>query len=152
MKNQVNRVRSSICSTRGGAFRAAGFTLIELMVTLAILGIILGVAIPNYRQWVLESGRTEAKSVLMQGAQTLERCFTRFSAYNDGDCPLGAGGTEMSENGKYQLTVTGVTATTFNLTAAPQGSQTKDTECGSFTLNNAGVRGVSTGTDPAECW
>ena len=151
MNSQNNPVGFSASSKRGRV-RATGFTLIELMVTLAILGIILAVAIPNYRQWVLESGRTEAKSVLMQGAQTLERCFTRFSAYNDGNCPLGAGDTEMSESGKYQLSVTGVTATTFNLTAVPQGGQTQDSDCGSFTLNNAGVRGVSTGTDPADCW
>ncbi|MGB0513331.1 MAG: type IV pilin protein [Wenzhouxiangellaceae bacterium] len=146
MTDQINSAR------RSSSLRNAGFTLVELLVAMAILGIVLGVAIPNYRQWVLESGRSEAMSVLMQGAQTLERCFTRYSAYNDGNCALGAGDTVMSENNKYQLTVSTVTANTFSLTAAPQGKQAEDTKCGSFTLSNTGARGVSTGTDPAECW
>ena len=51
--------------------RFGGFTLIELLVAMAVLGIVLAIAIPNYRQWVLESGRAEGKALLMQGAQTL---------------------------------------------------------------------------------
>jgi type IV pilus assembly protein PilE len=130
----------------------SGFTLIELLVAMAVLGIVLAIAIPNYRQWVLESGRAEGKAVLMQGAQTLERCFTRFSRYNDGNCALGAGDTLDSESGKYQLTVTAVNATAFNLTAAPQGGQTEDSECGNLTLTSAGVRGISGTGVVADCW
>lgn len=132
-----------------------GFTLIELMIAIAILAIILGIAIPSYTQWVIESGRAEAKSILMQSAQTLERCYTRFSAYNDAGCQLGDGDTLMSENDKYQLTVDEVTATTFELSAAPKGGQSNDSECGSFTLNHTGAKGAKGGTDPdvvAECW
>jgi len=112
----------------------------------------LAIAIPNYRQWVLASGRAEAKAVLMDGAQTLERCFTRFSRYNDGNCALGSGDTLDSESGKYQLTVTAVTPTTFNLSAAPQGSQAEDTECGAYTLTSAGLRDVSGPGGKAKCW
>jgi len=133
---------------------ARGFTLIELMIAVAILAIIMTVAIPSYRQWVLQSGRAEAKTLLMQSAQTLERCFTRFSAYNNGNCALQSGDTELSENDKYQVTVT-TTATTFDLTAAPQGGQANDTECGNFTLDETGQRGAKGGTVPAivaECW
>jgi len=132
--------------------RRAGFSLIELMVALAVLGIILGIAIPNYRQWVIESNRAEAKAVLMQGAQALERCFTRFNAYNDGNCTFLGAVPLLSETGKYQLTIDRVTDTEFDLSAAPQGGQTDDTECGTFELAHTGQRGVSTGTDPAECW
>jgi len=142
----VNRVAA------GRRNHAGGFTLIELLVAMAVLAIVLAVAIPNYRQWVLESGRAEAKTVLMQGAQTLERCFTRFSRYDDANCGLSAGDTVDSENDKYRLTVDAVGSTTFDLTAAPLGKQAEDTECGSFTLDETGTRGVSTGTDPAECW
>ncbi|SRR6056297_827297 len=133
---------------------ASGFTLIELMITIGILAIIVGVAIPSYTQYVLKAGRSDAQNVLMQASQTLERCFTRYSAYNDGDCPLANGATVMSENDKYQLTVAS-TATTFDLTAAPQSPQDKDTECGSFTLDETGARGISASNDPddvAECW
>lgn len=134
--------------------RNAGFTLIELLIAIAILAIVMGIAIPSYNQWVLESGRADAKTALYGAAQTLERCFTRFSAYDDGNCALQDGGTVMSENEKYQVTVTSA-GTTFDLTAAPQGSQTNDSECGSFTLDETGAKGVSAGTDPDlidKCW
>ena len=125
------------------------------MIAVAILAIIMGIAIPSYNQWVLESGRADAKTALFGAAQTLERCFTRYGAYDDGDCPLQQGETEMSENDKYQLTVTTTTPTTFVLTAAPQPPQDKDTECGNFTLTHTGQKGAKGGTVPAvieECW
>ena len=134
--------------------RAGGFTLIELMIAIAILAIIMGIAIPSYTQYVLKSGRADAKSALFGAAQTLERCFTRYSAYNDGNCPLANGATEMSENDKYEVTVA-TTATTFTLTAAPKNSQTKDTDCTSFTLTHTGQKRANGGTDAAdieECW
>ena len=134
---------------------ARGFTLIELMIAVAILAIVMGIAIPSYIQYVLESGRADAKGVLMQSAQTLERCYTRYSAYNDGDCALAQGATVMSENDKYQLTATTVSANEFLLTAVPQGGQANDTECDNFTLNHQGQKGAKGGTDAAvveECW
>jgi type IV pilus assembly protein PilE len=135
--------------------RPAGFTLIELLVAIAILGIILGVAIPTYNRYVLESGRADAKAILLQTAQALERCYTRYSAYNDGDCPVQQGDTLDSENDKYELTVTTVGANDFTLTAAPQGRQADDTTCGSLTLTANGTRGAAGGTNAAkveECW
>jgi type IV pilus assembly protein PilE len=138
-----------------GRRAAAGFTLIELMVALAVLGIIMAVAIPSYRQYALESGRADGKALLYQAAQTLERCYTRYSAYNDGACALQQGDTVESENEKYELTVTAATANDYTLTAAPQGGQADDTECGSLTLTANGTKGAAGGTDAAvveECW
>jgi type IV pilus assembly protein PilE len=138
-----------------GRRAAAGFTLIELMVAVAILAIIMGVAIPSYNRYVIESGRSDGHAILYQAAQTLERCYTRYSAYNDGDCPLQQGDTLNSENEKYQLTATTVTANDFTLTAAPRGSQTNDSECGSLTLTANGTKGAAGGTDAdvvEECW
>lgn len=138
--------------TRSRARTAAGFTLIELLIAIAILAIIMGIAIPSYTQYVLKSGRADATSTLLQTAQGLERCFTRFSAYNDGNCAVPA--TIESENEKYDISVT-ATQTTYDLTAAPKGSQTNDSECGSFTLDETGARGVSAGTEPElieKCW
>src|SRR6056297_1363215 len=107
-----------------------GFTLIELMIAIAILAIIMGIAIPSYTQYVLKSGRAEAKSELYQGAQALERCYTRYSAYNDGDCSAATAlDGRMSDNEKYELGVTEISATEFTLTATPKGSQLKDTDC-----------------------
>jgi len=128
-----------------------GFTLIELLIAVAILAIIMGIAIPSYNQWVVDSNRADAKGALFGAAQTLERCFTRYSAYNDGACGLQDGDTEMSENDKYQVTVA-ATATTFDLTAAPQGSQTSDAECGDFTLDETGAKGISGTGTVTDCW
>jgi len=133
---------------------ARGFTLIELMIAIAILAIILGIAIPSYTQYVLKSGRAEAKGLLLNASQTLERCYTRYSAYNDDDCPLQPGDTPMSTNDKYQLAVE-ADAQTFTLTADPKGSQTNDTDCGGFTLDHTGRRGAKGGFDASvidECW
>ncbi len=139
-------------SAMTGTRLRGGFTLIELLVAMAVLGIVLAVAIPNYRQWVLASGRAEAKAVLMDGAQTLERCFTRFSRYNDGSCALTGGSTLDSESGKYQMTVTAVSPTAFTLTAVPKGGQTEDTDCANFTLTSAGVRDVTGPAGKDKCW
>ena len=128
--------------------RADGFTLIELMITIAVLAIIVGIAIPSYTQWVIESNRGEGKVVTMQTAQTLERCFTRFSSYANANCAVANGDTINSENARYTVTVASA-ANTFTLTAAPQRA---DPECGSLTLTHTGVRGI-TGTGTVDdCW
>lgn len=132
--------------------RTAGFTLIELMIAIAILAILVGIALPSYQRYVLESGRADAKTQLYGASQTLERCFTRYQAYDDGNCPLQQGDTALSENDKYELTVTTTTPTTFVLTAEPQGPQTKDTDCANFTLTHAGVKGISGSGTVEECW
>jgi len=129
-----------------------GFTLIELMIAIAVVAILAAIALPSYQNYVLKSGRADAKAALYGVAQTLERCYTRFSAYNNANCALSASDTQMSENDKYEVTVTSVDATEFELTAEPQGSQTKDTECKNFTLTHTGEKGVSGTGTVDDCW
>ena len=129
-----------------------GFSLIELMIAIAIVGIIAGLAIPSYNNYILKSGRAEAKGVLLQVAQTLERCYTRYSAYDADACPIDQGYTVMSENDRYELTATTVGANAFELTAVPQAGQAKDTKCGNFTLEHTGNRGISGSGAKKDCW
>jgi len=131
-------------------FYQRGFTLIELMIAVAILAIIVSIAIPSYERYVVETNRAEGKVVVNNVAQGLERCYSRFSRYDSGNCLVTL--PAVSENGHYSVTGA-ITATTFTLTAAPQDNQaTRDSECGSLTLTHAGVRGV-TGTGTVEdCW
>lgn len=127
------------------------FTLIELMIVVAVVAILAAIALPSYTEYVTRTNRAEGRTVLLGTAQALERCFTRFNAYNDAACAVGFPIT--SENGHYVVTAPTLTATAFSLTATPQGAQaTRDTKCGNLTYTQTGVRGRS-GTAPlGECW
>jgi type IV pilus assembly protein PilE len=142
-----------------------GVTLMELMIVMAIVGILAAVAYPSYRNQVMKSNRSEAKIVLNQLAQEFEKCFSRFNTYvyvdvaTHGQCftmlnQLQGGGIN-STNAKYLVTIPAagdVSATQFKLTATPQGPQAKDTDCGTWTLNESNTKTVTGGLGPFTCW
>lgn len=134
--------------------QTGGFTLIELMIAVAILAIVMGIAIPSYNQWVIESGRADGKAELLRVAQVLERCYTRYSTYlpGAGDTPdeCDDGYDAESPKGKYQVEVTAATASTFQLTATAIGGQANDDECPELTLDHLGRRGPEDTQDV--CW
>lgn len=132
-----------------GSYRNRGMSLIELMIAVAIVGILAAVAVPAYRNYVIRVTRTDAKRDLLAVTQRLERCFTRFNAYNNAGCDVALPVT--TAEGTY--TITGnVTATTYTLTATPQGAQANDAECSAFTVNQAGTQGITGSGNALACW
>ncbi len=121
----------------------SGFTLMELMIAIAVVAILTAIAMPSYQQYVMRAKRTDGRTALLNNQTAFEKCKATYGDYNNAACVITAG----SPDGYY--TVTGVTtATTFTLTATATGSQAKDTECATLTLTHLGVEG---GTS-TNCW
>ena len=127
-----------------------GMSLIELMVVVAIVGILAAIAYPSYQNAIRKSNRTEAKVELERRAQALEKCYTRFQAYSNGGCdPFVA--AENTTNGYYSIAVANRTATTYTLTATAIGRQALDTRCATLVLQSTGLRTSAPGPT-RECW
>ena len=133
--------------------RSQGFSLIELMIAVVIVGILAAIAIPMYSDYVTRSRRADGQATLMQVAQELERCYTQFSKYNDNSCSVVNGGvvSETSDQGFYVVTANKLDESAFTLTATPQDEQADDTDCGNLTLTHLGVQSA-TRPDKESCW
>lgn len=136
-----------------------GFTLIELMIAVAIVAILAAIAYPSYIEHVKRARRADAKTALLNDAQFLERNFTEANAYNKDangasitDSNLPNGKSPADGAAVYTISATTLTATTYTLTATPVvGGPMAGDACGNLTLNYLGVKGVG-GSTVAECW
>jgi type IV pilus assembly protein PilE len=146
------------------------FTLIELMIAVAIVGILAAIAIPSYQESVRKSRRADAKGALLSFANAMERHFTEVNSYCDA-AAVGGGvvancltGTEdtgpplatvyaapAATTAFYTFTISVATTGTYTLLATRAGAQATD-RCGNLSLTNTGVRINSAGLTPAECW
>lgn len=115
-----------------------GFTLIELMIVVAIIAVIAAIAIPQYKQFVLKSRRVAAQADLMELGAYLERYYTTNNKYTAATLPFLA-----SRNGTayYNYTLPTATATTYSLTATPTTAGDQSSElCGTLTINSVGAK------------
>ena len=142
-----------------------GFTLIELMIVIAIAAIIAAIAIPSYNDSVSKSRRAEGRAFILEAAQAMERHYSEFGRYADS---INTGGNvsedtmvfnTASENGLYQLSVgqnglSQLNNQSFTLVASPPADSPQSSDgCGAYTLTNQSVKGVQNATlSPEECW
>jgi type IV pilus assembly protein PilE len=128
---------------------ATGFTLIEVMIVVAIIGILSAVAYPSYLSYIQKGARSDAKAVLMESAQFMERFFTTNNTYagatlGSSVSPKGASGVAI----RYNISFLGTPdATTFTVRAVPANAQASDS-CGTLTLSATGARTPTT----SGCW
>jgi type IV pilus assembly protein PilE len=142
-----------------------GFTLVELMVVLAIVMTLAAIAMPSYTENIKQSKRAEAKAQLLEAAQYMQRFYAANNSYNyklDGTTATSIDDVRgaISNSGEMAYTVkfadNSPTATGFKLVAEPtaNGLMVGD-KCGSFTLDQSGFKSLSgqnTGLDPKDCW
>ncbi|MWL88157.1 type IV pilin protein [Cupriavidus sp. SW-Y-13] len=142
-----------------------GFTLIELMITVMIIGILAAVAIPQYQQFVTKARRAEAKSGLARVQGALERYFTVNNVYTLDPAALkltSCGGAttpsgDTCDSSSYLITISvpvgGAIETAFLLTAAPVSGR-PDAVCGNLTVDNTNTRTAtgSSGSTAGVCW
>lgn len=126
-----------------------GFTLIELAIVVAIIGILSTFAFGFFGENVIASNRTEGRAALQTASATLEKCKSLYGSYNNANC----GYADFNSESNYYAISVARTATTFTLTATLVAGQPQanDADCTAITLTNTHVKG-GTGTDPTECW
>ena len=138
--------------------KQAGFTLLEMMLAVAIIGILAAIAIPNYSEYVARSKRCEGQALLSEGAARQERFFAQNNSYVTNSANIGqlalrntSGTVVTSENGYYQMTVSSAAGDGgYTLTATQTFG---DAACGNLTLNALGTKGRSgSGKTIEQCW
>jgi len=125
-----------------------GLTLIELVIVVAVMGILMATAVPGYRNYTLRVHRTEAVRMLLQASMCQERLNASRGNYDTSECQ------PVSAQQRYQIAYQspGSQGRTYLAMAIPTGAQLAD-PCGSLMLDQSGVKGISgSGISVLRCW
>ncbi|NCT67346.1 MAG: type IV pilin protein [Rhodanobacteraceae bacterium] len=129
-----------------------GFTLIELMIVVAIVAILATIAYPSYQEHVRKTRRAQGKADMLELTQRLERTYTTDRKYTAATSICGVDLNSPATGTAYYTLTTACAATTYTITAAPQGTQTSDTRCGTLTIDQLGQKTASGSQGAAGCW
>ena len=138
-------------------FGLTGFSLVELLVVLVIMGVLSAVALPAYTRYVQRGHRTEAMAALLEAQHYMERYYSANGQYLS---PANAAPVlpqrlqQVPTQGsvRYRLSVREASVNSYLVQAVPEGSMAGDV-CGSLTINQTGLRGVlNSNRSVAECW
>jgi type IV pilus assembly protein PilE len=140
-------------------FWQRGMTLIELMIVVVVVAILASIAVPSYRNYVLRTHRTEAKSALLALAAQQEKFYVQNNTYADNGVlstapPNGLGIPASTDNGWYTISITAADAETFTAMATAAGGQLEDTDCATMTVTALGVKTATKqgGGASTVCW
>ncbi len=131
------------------ARRGGGFTLIELMIVVAIIAILAAIALPAYTSYVTKTKRVAAEGCLSEHANYMERYYTTNLSYKGAALPGLDCASPQRTGANYQYSVASASTAAYSITATPTGAQlSRDTQCGTLSINQVGTRGPSTDG----CW
>ncbi|MBN7795684.1 type IV pilin protein [Parahaliea mediterranea] len=150
------RIRQVHRNGNPAQYGESGFTLIEVIIVVVIVGLLMAVALPSYQGSLQKGRRSEAKSALMDVANRQEQFMLDRNRYTEDLTDLGLPDPYITEEGHYAVQAVGCgagIATCYRLTATPRVSspQVKDARCTSFSLDSSGTKSA-TGTTQNECW
>lgn len=161
MNNRIIQLRQQAGHRMKNISRVRGFTLIEVMIVVAVIAILAAVAYPSYQDSVIKTRRSAAQGCLVEMAQFMERFYTTNMRYDQTAAtpPVAVAlanpscRADMAAFYTFSFVTNEPTQTTYTLQAVPQGSQVADNaRCGTLTLTQAGTKGRSGSAALRDCW